>query len=338
MRAVVAFLVVSILYVTSANAHELKILNLNMWAVELWVPEFVAKSPSVDVNERIARLPGEMAKLQPDVIVFEEVWNESRAEQIKKILKPQGYTFSAEKSANYGWLLGGGNGLLIVSKLKLDSDIQAMSFSASTRWSESRFICRKGAIKTRVEVAPHAWVDLYASHLGASGLTFNGHKAASFLRDETRAQIEQAKELISFIKQTRSSPDMILAADLNTHPHLFEDGHYSETKQSEVYRLLTCASQECAQLNDSAKDAKFFTYDTLHNSYANHADFANEPEGRIDYVFSSGESIANQQASLAFTEKPMSDHYGLVSTMTYTSPMRIDLRQALRLPTSETNP
>jgi endonuclease/exonuclease/phosphatase family metal-dependent hydrolase len=303
-----------------------------MWAVELWVPEFIAKSPSVDLEERIARLPEEMKKLEPDVVIFEEVWSDARAEQIKRLLKPQGYVFSAAKSANYGWFFGGGNGLLIVSKLKLDSETQAMSFSTSTRWNESKFICRKGAIKTRVEVEPHAWVDLYATHLGASGLVFDGHKATSFLKDETAAQLAQAKELVAFIKQTRTSPDMILAADLNSHPYIFEDARYSERKPSEVYRLMTCESQECGHLEDSAKNAKFFTYDTLHNSYANHADFANEPEGRIDYVFTQGESLTPKSAKLAFTEKPLSDHYGLSTTITYAP--KVDLRQALRLPSS----
>ncbi len=328
-----AFAIVSLLHVSSANARELKILNLNMWAVELWVPEFIAKSPSVDLEERLKRLPDEVAKLQPDVIVFEEVWSEKRIDQIVKTLKPQGFDYHVAKSASYGWLMGAGNGLLVVSKLKLDPDVQAMAFSASTRWSESRFVCRKGAIKTRIEIAAHTWVDLYASHLGASGLTYSNNRATSFTKIETDAQIEQAKELVSFIKLTRTSTDMILAADLNTHPFVFEDARYSQTKVSEVYRLLTCGSQECAGLKDSGRNATFFTYDTLHNAYANHADFANEPEGRIDYVFTLGENLTVAQTSLAFTETPLSDHYGVSTSLIYDP--KVELRQALRAPANQ---
>ena len=326
MRFGFAFAIVSFLCLTSLDARELKILNLNMWAVELWVPEFIAKSPSVDLEERIKRLPSEVAKLSPDIVVFEEVWNAARAEQIAESLKPLGYAFSLAKSVQRGVFSSAGNGLLIVSKLRLDPDAQTMAFSTTTRWNESKLLCRKGAIKTRVEVEPHAWVDLYATHLGASTLVYDGHRAMSFIPEETAAQVAQARELVAFIKQTRTSPDMILAADLNSHPYAFENGQYT-SKANEVYRLLTCATSECAHLTDSAKDAKFFTYDTLHNSYANHADFANEPEGRIDYIFTDGPNVTPVSASLAFTEKPMSDHYGLSSGFAYNATP--DLRQAL---------
>ena len=332
MRLLATFAIVTTLCLTSAYARELKILNLNMWAVEVWVPEFIAKSPSVDLEERTQRLPREIAKLNPDLVVFEEVWTDARANKIKELLKPLGYVYSAMRSANRGLLSTAGNGLLIVSKLNLDSETQAMSFTASTRWNESKLICRKGVIKTRVEVEPHAWVDVYATHLGASGLAYGAHKAASFLPDETDAQIRQTIELVEFIKQTRSTPDMVLAADLNSHPYAFENGQYSTTKLNEVYRLLTCSTPDCAHLTDSAKGATFFTYDTLHNSYANHADFANEPEGRIDYVFTDGAHVQSTNTSLAFTENPISDHYGLITTVNYTA--TVELRQALRLPTS----
>jgi len=329
-----AFAIVSFLYVIPSNARELKILNLNMWAVELGWPEYFVSSPSLELNERIHRLPGEIAKLQPDLIVFEEVWSDNRAEEIKALLKPLGYAYNASKSSDRGWFLDGGNGLLIVSKFKLDPEVQAFSYSTSTRWDESKFICRKGGMKTRVELEPNKWVDLYATHLGATGVVTKNGMATEFTPNELKIQGEQIKEFIAFVNQTHTMQSMIVAADLNSHPFAFESGKYSETKHSDVYRLLTCADgvTDCLHLKDNSASAKFFTYDTSQNHYAKSADFATEPEGRIDYVFSQGEELAATASSLAFKDNPLSDHYGLTTSFEFKP--TVEVRQALRLPSA----
>jgi hypothetical protein len=327
MRVVLAFAIVSFLYVGSARARELKILNLNMWAVELQLPEFIVKSPSVELDARMRRLPAEIAKLAPDIVVFEEIWSDARAEKVKDMLRAIGFAYSARGSAAHGWLLGGGNGLLIVSKLKLDPGVRAMAFDETTRWDESKWICRKGVLKTRVEVEPNAWVDLYATHLGAAGLVFKNKRAVEFLPEQIAAQTQQVRELMAFVRQTQTSPDLILAADLNSHPFVFQNGKYSQTKHTDVYRLLTCAdgapSGACLDLRDSAAGAAYFTYDTLRNHYAHNADFSNEPEGRIDYLFSQGDDLKIDKTTLVLTQNPISDHYGIVGTFEYGAPLRL---------------
>lgn len=313
---------VSFLYAISGFSRELSVLNLNLWAVELGIPEFIAKSPSLDLEERTARLPKEIAKLQPDIVIFEEVWNEKRAAHIEELLKPLGYAYAAMKSEARGWILRGGNGLLIVSKLPLDPRVEAMSFSGATRWDESFLICKKGAIKTRVELEPNHWVDLYATHLGATSTVVRRERADSFDRRELAAQSAQIHELIDFIARTHTSDDLIMGADLNSHPFVFENGHYETDRHSDVYRLLTCADHAPACLHlkdgfDDQRDGAAFSYDTVRNRYAHAADFAVEPPGRIDYTFTLGEHLVATEAKLVITEDPISDHYGLQTKMSY---------------------
>jgi endonuclease/exonuclease/phosphatase family metal-dependent hydrolase len=304
---------------------EIKILNINLWAVELSALELFFKSPSVELEQRIGRLAHEIDKISPDIVVFQEVWSEKRKNLMIQMMKEKGYFYSVAKSSAQGWLLKGGNGLLVVSKFPLCRDVKAMAYSHSTRWSESSAICKKGALKTRIQIEDQSWVDLYATHLGSISTENRAGRAHSFTEAHVKNQIKQTSQLVDFIKQTHTSDSLVLAADLNSHCHEFFNGYYNPEKYSEVYSLLTSAGKpaddnSCLNLIDGAIKTSIndetcrFTYDTINNPYAKSADYGKEPPGRIDYLFSSGSRLEPKSHEVVFKDNPVSDHYGIVTT------------------------
>jgi hypothetical protein len=295
---------------------ELKVLNFNAWIVEGWIPSFIT-TPSKDVDARIALLPAAIREINPDVIIFEEVWTEPRRAQLKTLLSETGYPYSVDGSNSLMSYLGIGNGLLIVSKYRLDQDIKAMTYSGATRIDESTPFVRKGAIKTRLEIAPSRWIDVYATHLGASDTVLKDGHPSEFDPEQLRVQLEQINELRAFIETTKSSTSLLLGADLNTAPKVFEKGAYSDHHFAPVYSVLTCADPAtagCLNLMDSTRGFPLKSYNTRLNVYANSGYFSYEPPGQIDYVFSRGPELSPEKSELVFVDAPLSDHYGLLTT------------------------
>ena len=307
-----------------------KVLNFNTWIVEGWIPSFIA-TPSKDVDERISLIPKAVAELQPDVVIFQEVWTHRRRAQLAESFKKLGYTYSIEGTNSPMSYFGIGNGLLIVSKKRLDPDIKSFTYSKATRIDETALFVRKGAIKTRVEYRPGQWIDVYATHMGASDTVVKAGKPVEFSREQLLVQESQAAELAQFIDSTRTSPNMILGSDLNTHPYAFLDGAYRENEFAPVYSKLTCAGKNidrtsCLGLSDPVMllppevRNQFYTYNTQTNYYAQQGYFNYEPPGRIDFIFNSGPDLVPVNSEKVITENPLSDHFGLLTTFKITSP------------------
>ena len=83
---------------------EIKILNINIWAVELSALELFFKSPSVELEQRVERLAFEIDKICPDVVVFQEVWTEKRKNLMVQLMKQKGYLYSVAKFKRRKWL------------------------------------------------------------------------------------------------------------------------------------------------------------------------------------------------------------------------------------------
>ena len=300
---------------------QLKVLNLNAWIVENWIPSFIATA-SKDVDRRMELLPSAIDSVGADVVIFEEVWTSKRRTQLKRALYDLGFRFAVQGSNSHAALLGIGNGLLIVSKLPLDPEIKALTFSAVTRFDENFPFVRKGVIKTRLQLPTGNEIDLYATHLGASDTVLQSGIAWKFDSAHLAIQKSQAAELAVFMASTHTSRSLILAADLNTTPHKFLEGTF-RPEYSEVYSMLTClgtTAEPCLHLEDAAAHYDLITYDSKTNPYVKAGYFNYEPAGQIDYLFNLGPDLRAVDVRLVFTDIPLSDHYGLLTTYQVRSP------------------
>jgi endonuclease/exonuclease/phosphatase family metal-dependent hydrolase len=299
--------------------HTLKVLSFNVWAVEGWLPKFIL-NPSKDLEQRFQLMPAAIAETGADVVILQELWRTDRADRLRNELMKHGYVYSAMKTPSVMWNFGITNGLLIVSRFPLDPNIEAIVFNDSTRDDESLIFARKGVIKTRVSVDDQ-WVDVYATHLGGFSTEMKDGKAFNFVSSEQVSKAKQADQVANFIRQTHTSPSMVLAADLNTHPYVFHDGKYEAGTYAHEYSVLTCQTklEGCVELKDSAavvhpnEQASLYTYDSNHNVYVKRGHFSYEPPGRIDYIFSAGD-LKVRDSEIVFKDTAISDHYGVLAT------------------------
>ncbi len=296
------------------HSHQLRVISFNAWAVESWIPRFIV-SPSRDLDKRLALLPKALARYSPDIVILQEVWKDRRKLELIKSFKELGFAYSVYGTNSLMDLIGINNGLLIISRYPLDTNLSKLTFTQGTRLDEGPIFARKGAIKTRIKFN-EKWIDLYASHTGGFGTILKDGMAYNFKSDEQTLKAKQTEELASFIRQTRSSPNLILGVDLNTHPFAFENGSYRDQNTSPEYDTLTCKTEVCLGLKDAAtlsSEGTLSTYDTAHNYYAHSGHFNQEPPGRIDYVFATGENLAIKSYNLILKDFELSDHYGLLT-------------------------
>lgn len=294
----------------------LRVLNFNAWLVEGWIPQFIV-SPSRDVEARAALMPAALAKYNPDIIIFQEVWKYKRRTQLASKLKKLGYRYSVQGSDSLMSYLGIGNGLLIVSRFPLDKNPVFNTFSLATRADEGPIFARKGVIKTRVNVGAligeSKWIDIYASHLGGFATVLKDGKADEYIPEEQAAKAAQAVELAEFIKSTRTSEDAILGVDLNAHPKAFRAGNYVEEITPEYGTLASVGLKDPVAELYPEDQFSLYTYDTQKNYYANSGHFSYEPPGRIDYVLSAGPSLKPLSSEQVLTDFALSDHFGLLT-------------------------
>jgi endonuclease/exonuclease/phosphatase family metal-dependent hydrolase len=314
---------------TISEARPLKILTYNVWMVQL-----PFELGSKEINARTAAIPHYIAQTGADIIGLQEVWPDHRKISLTRIFKKLGYPYSYFESQNSTSFRGMiGNGLLIVSKFPMfvSKNLQQrlLTFSSYTRADE--YPTFKGALRVKIQVPELGMIDFYNAHLGA--VTFDSKKK-TFDAEETRSREIQAWEFYQFIQSTKSSDEVIVAADLNTHYKLFSDSKYSENYATD-YSHLTCSgstSAQCLSLRDTYREINGVanataTFDTANNIYAGPGGyFENEPPGMIDYIFVSNSNRLNVTGSrIALSDsvvipgrkeaKPLSDHYGILTTL-----------------------
>jgi endonuclease/exonuclease/phosphatase family metal-dependent hydrolase len=329
MKILLFALCIGLTGLSPAEAKSLKILTYNVWMVQL-----PFELGSKDINARTAAIPHYAAQTGADIIALQEVWPDHRKISLARIFKKLGYPYSyfeGQNSTTFRGMIG--NGLFIVSKYPMfvakDPKQRLLTFSSYTRTDE--YPTYKGALRVKIQVPELGMIDFYNAHLGA--VTFDTDKK-TFDSEETRSREIQAWELYQFIQSTKSSEEVIVAADLNTHYKLFSNSKYTENYATD-YTHLTClgaSSAQCLNLRDTyreknAEAERAATFDTANNIYAGPGGyFENEPPGMIDYIFvSRSKRFSVASSTLALNEsvviparkdaKPLSDHYGVLTTL-----------------------
>ncbi|MEK7355870.1 MAG: endonuclease/exonuclease/phosphatase family protein, partial [Bdellovibrionota bacterium] len=305
----------------------LRVLNFNAWEVEGWIPQFIVAA-SRDRELRLELIPPAVAELQPDIVILQEVWKYQTRLKLIDEFRRLGFAFAVHGSDSMMSWFGIGNGLLIVSRLPLDPDVESKTFSRETRFDEGPLFARKGVLKTRVKVGAERWIDLYATHTGGFTTEERNGAGYNFYSSEQQTKAHQTLELVDFITATNRSENLIVGADLNTHPYVFRNGAYVEGEFTPEYALLTCAgyppgkvqAPSCLGLRDTfamlhpSEHSAAYTYDTKENFYANTGTFSYEPRGRIDYIFSKGAGLDPVDSQVVLNQFELSDHYGLLTT------------------------
>lgn len=260
-----------------AGAGELRVLTLNSWMLRL-AGLCVAK----DLNPRLRIMPYWVASSGADLITLQEVWTPSIRNYLIRELKQYGYPYVAYRQNSFPF----GNGLLILSKYPLDSEVKSISFSKVTG-GEEKFV-KKGAIKTRIELPELGWVDLYTTHLGA--MKYDQKKKRIFPR-HLKNREKQGLELVEWIHKTRQEKNMILTADMNTHYERL-DAQGRRVYVPEDYKRITSFENNGLGLTDTARDlagqisSDIWTFDTINNSYAKEGSFGFVSQSEtIDYIF-----------------------------------------------------
>ena len=230
------------------------------------------------------------------------------------------------------------------------SPTHTLRFSENVdRFDEQRV--NKGAIHVVVYHPTLGPIDVYNSHFDA--LSFNdetrdyetNHKATSRL---------QAIEFIDFVTETKSHPHQVLSIDINQHFRIWdangrEDNQISEHYQMLVSQLDAVDTFMVASSYDPQTLTGFYTVDTRNNTYAmdpdnlnrrsfeNPEEFMNSgmgdffPSQLLDYIWYIGEGLDSVSSNLIFTEpvqmyagsderKHLSNHYGVMSTLTLSIP------------------
>jgi endonuclease/exonuclease/phosphatase family metal-dependent hydrolase len=324
----------------------LRVLTLNMWAVELPVPRFI-KEVSKDIDGRFALLPAKVLETGADVLVFQEVWRDRRKAELIDRFRMLGFPYAAFGNPGAGALQRGmyGNGLLVISRYPLQA-ASVLRFTKFTRGDE--YFTYKGAIKTFVTLPGMGRVEIVDAHLGAVDTELAEGRPDHFNAAQVAVQEEQLGELARFIAADRAHGALVAAMDMNAHYEVFRKGRY-EPFFAPAYSMMTCAGERagaaagdasCLGLTDTfrashALDAEpAWTYDTKSNPYAKNGIFAAEPPGVIDYVFVNDNPIVvpvcsevvfggeltdadRRRAGLGPRvplPKRLSDHYGVLTT------------------------
>jgi endonuclease/exonuclease/phosphatase family metal-dependent hydrolase len=243
-----------------------------------------------------------------------------------------------------------GNGLLIVSRLPLKGDglraedaawagrrgweaaaphrePRLYNFNDYTRADE--FAVSKGGLHAEICVSGLGWVDFYTAHFGA--VSFDP-ESGDYVASQRASQLDQARELASWISRSRVNPLMILAVDTNADPLRWDPARAAYvTELSPVYRLLTGPGPDELGLTDTFAAANALTPERLarervstferRNPYVSAGAFSSIPDELIDFVLVSGgqERLVPVRSVLFLTApRQLSDHSGVLTTFRVT--------------------
>src|SRR6478735_1447812 len=176
----------------AAEPERLRVLTWNAWGLP---------AVSTNLRARMAALPAAIAKLNPDVVLLQEIWAESDGMTIKRGLERHGYRYSNHLAhTKYGM-----TGLFTASKLPL-KNVGFLPF-ASGRVGHSfwhlEWLASKG-IGTYIVRTPLGEVEVQNTHLQAQDDT----------DDYAAERLSQASEIL-LMHQDWSLP-LVLGGDFNT--------------------------------------------------------------------------------------------------------------------------
>lgn len=176
----------------AAAPVRLRVLTWNVWGLPV-------VSPNMDA--RIAALPDAIAKLDPDIILLQELWEESSGNRVRQGLERHGYPYASHLAHT----ASGMTGLFTASKLPLEN-VGFMPF-ASGRIGHSfwhlEWLASKGLGRFLVQT-PLGAIEIQNTHLQAQYDT-DGYAAE---------RLSQVGEIVS-MHQDWSLP-LVLGGDFNT--------------------------------------------------------------------------------------------------------------------------
>ncbi len=306
-----------------ANKRTFKVLSFNTWLLKTPFGFSIAEH----VDARAQLIPSAIATLNPDIISLQEVWSTEHRDQLIRDFQKLGYPYAAFR-ADTNTLLNPleivrakfGNGLLIISKYEIHSEVLQLRFQTHTRADERAVI--KGAILARILVPGLGWMDFFNSHLGA--VTFDKH-SHEYYPKHIRNRFAQAQELSHFLLTHKKNDFCIGALDLDGHYHVYEKGNYTG-KLSDDYHLFTSQEKGMDFIDvhrhvHGIDNTPHWTFDKK-NPYVSGGYFSHAPNEVIDYIFvNRNQKIIPVHSEIVFQEpqgreKPhmLSDHYGVLAT------------------------
>ncbi|OHD68632.1 MAG: hypothetical protein A2177_15205 [Spirochaetes bacterium RBG_13_68_11] len=314
----IAAILLSIVFAASAAAAPLSVLTYNLGLLRAFGSDLVPI-----VRERAAVAPGEIARFateqSPDVIVLQEVWKNSQAKAVTKVLTPLGYEVVRPKGCT---LIGKEGGLLVAVRQPLR--IVSWSFTPFRKSTFVDSLARKGVLATVLENsgAGGARFALLATHTVALD-TDQGTPVDEKQVAAVRTQALQILSLLELRSPAGSLPTL-LVGDFNVGPG------YADA----CYRIVADAPGIREAGAVAVPGEALVTWDP-DNPLVHYGDYPNEPAAKIDHVFMRDGSTGQWQAvmtSVVFTQPvagltlvpskgaaavstPLSDHYGFFAEL-----------------------
>lgn len=178
------------------SQETLSVLSFNV----LGIPFFTKNYAS-----RLKKLVQEIAKLDPDVVCFQEVWLAATKNYLQKSLRPLGFQYFFRPTA--GWRL---SGLLIFSKHQI---IERQSYFFSPTWegvklSLLQFLVAKGYCFVKIKLAGQKII-IFNIHLRVDWRYNIDYQAGLSL-----SKFEELGQLVEIINSLKNEK-IILAGDFN---------------------------------------------------------------------------------------------------------------------------
>jgi len=304
----------------SKNINTFTILTYNTWGLKVG-PFSLAK----DIHKRFKLLPEALNKLNPDIILLQEVWRKKERNYLIDSLKAQGYSYCYFKSATHPILeylklnrlksSFVGNGLLTLSKYPIHKNSSdALAFNHFTALKE--WFSRKGALYTPVTIDSVGTIDIYNAHLGSINYI---KKKEIFSSAHQKKQTFQLKELITFIKRKSNQQSLIIGADLNiSDVHKKNNSTWFPDANKDFQNFIRELNlvDSFRQSNPDIKGSTF-------NSNTHYKNPDEGPEQRIDYILhrstdnkfslKSSRIVLNQPIGRVKRNINLSDHFGVLS-------------------------
>jgi endonuclease/exonuclease/phosphatase family metal-dependent hydrolase len=160
----------------------LRVVVFNVWGLPLFSDEF---------DDRMEKIPAEIAALEPDIVCLQEVWTDGSREKISKALGPSYATARCD-----------GGGLMILTRFPILSEaFTPFPFDCALSFAE--WMGKKGVMEAVLET-PQGRLRVVNTHL-----------ALDFGEDNGRTR--QLDFLLELLEDRRDLP-LVIGADLNTPP------------------------------------------------------------------------------------------------------------------------
>jgi len=272
----------------------MKILTLNIWGAPY----------AKDRSERVAAIADEVQVLDPDIVLFQEVYlPDNRDDLIERLVGIWEY---------YQYFPSGlvGSGLLTMSKFPIvDGAFHAFSMRGKPEdIRRGDYYAQKGIALTRIET-PAGMVDVYNSHTHAQYDPDNDNDYAVY----TETNLYEAAR---FIEAQSGAGAVILCGDLNTRP------------DQAGYNIITTLG--------SLVDAYWHIHRRHDDTFAVSNPYVTSIDQCLDYVLVRNMSVTDikivMTEPLSGAAQAYSDHYGLLATVDFGGEHLKSYESALREP------